>query len=940
MFGQVLTYQDKINSATVPATNTLVNQYDANGNLTATTDALGNVTTITYPTTNNKGLPDKVKDARLNETKLKWFSTGLLEEIEDANLKKTNFTYDVRGRIKTVTNALAHTTTYNYFDDTQRKVEMIYPNADKIIYKYDIRRLLESVTDERGKVTGYTFDNAYRLTKITDALGHSREVGYDLMSNVLWSKDGLNNQTDYVYDDFNRLKEMIYPAAESGATRLKEKFQYDKVGRLEKLTDTANRETNYVYTDAQRTVTVTNAENETTQTKYNARMQAIEVKDALNQIYTFTYNPFGQVLTQTRAGATMSYEYDEVGNRDKRIDYAGRETTYEYDTLNRLEQINYLSVGNPVPLQTAVYNYDDISRLTSATNESGTINFGYDNRNRMTSTTDVFGHLINYEYDRTSTVNQERLKFDGAMYTSYNFDNANRLQNIVNSSDSTTISFGYDNADRLTSRTFPNGVSTTYGYDNMSRLKRITDTGAIGTLFDRQYGYNSASQISQITEPTLTKTIGYDNVNRLTSVTASNSQNESYNFDDVGNRLSSHKSSTYNYQPFNKVIATNSAIYNYDANGNMTMKAEGTNFWRYGFDYENRLVSASTRKTTVRYRYDALGRRVQRFTVGGKENTKFIYDGQDVLADDNSGTLTKYINGQGIDNKLRQTTGANTQYFLSDHLGSTNGLTDSSRNLTASTSYDAFGNATNANFPSRYQFTGREYDNFTGLHYYRARFYDGNLGRFISEDPIGFRGGDVNLYGYVGNNPINYSDPSGLFPSIKPFDRHQEIGKRALSGLATPQQIESINWSNGDFDLRTQDPIYAPYHAMRRPGQTIDDAREEANDFIRRKICLAREYASKGWNTLAMHELGKAIHTLQDAHSPAHSDFQEAWASDPLSNILNYPGHLINETFFPGKENLVAAEESTRKAWGYFAGNPMPKNFLPSPPLPIISPVK
>lgn len=627
-FGQVLTYQDKINSAMVPATNTLVNQYDANGNLTTTTDALGNVTTITYPTTNNKGLPDKVKDARLNETKLKWFSTGLLEEIEDANLKKTNFTYDVRGRIKTVTNALNHVTTYNYFDDTQRKVEMIYPNADKITYKYDIRRLLESVTDERGKLTNYTFDNAYRLTKITDALGHAREVGYDLMSNVLWSKDGLNNQTDYVYDDFNRLKEIIYPAAESGATRLKEKFQYDKVGRLEKLTDTANRETVYNYDDAQRTISVVNAENETTQTKYNARMQMIEVKDALNQIYTFTYNPFGQVLTQTRAGGTMSYEYDEVGNRDKRTDYAGRETTYEYDALNRLEQINYLAgTNNPVPIETAVYNYDDISRLTSATNEAGTINFGYDNRNRMTSTTDVFGHLINYEYDRTSTVNQERLKFDGANYASYNFDNANRLTNIVNSADSSQISFIYDNADRLTSRTFPNGVSTTYGYDNMSRLKSIKDINPSGTLFDRQYGYNSASQINQITEPTLTKIIGYDNVNRLTSVTASNSQNESYNFDDVGNRLSSHKSSTYNYQPFNKVISTNSATYNYDANGNMTMKAEGTNFWRYGFDYENRLVSASTRKTTVRYRYDALGRRVQRFTVGGSETIVFAVAG-------------------------------------------------------------------------------------------------------------------------------------------------------------------------------------------------------------------------------------------------------------------------------------------------------------------------
>lgn len=124
--------------------------------------------------------------------------------------------------------------------------------------------------------------------------------------------------------------------------------------------------------------------------------------------------------------------------------------------------------------------------------------------------------------------------------------------------------------------------------------------------------------------------------------------------------------------------------------------------------------------------------------------------------------LTKYLNGAGIDNKLRMQTGGDVKYFLTDHLGSTNGLANSSGSLTASTAYDSFGNATTANFPTRYQFTGREFDNLSGLYYYRARFYDANLGRFISEDPIGFPGGDVNPYGYVWNNPQNFTDPMGL----------------------------------------------------------------------------------------------------------------------------------------------------------------------------------
>ena len=163
------------------------------------------------------------------------------------------------------------------------------------------------------------------------------------------------------------------------------------------------------------------------------------------------------------------------------------------------------------------------------------------------------------------------------------------------------------------------------------------------------------------------------------------------------------------------------------------------------WDHENRLTEAAARRDKVRYKYDALGRRVRRFLVGNREHTRFTYDGHDVLVDDDFGTLTKYLNGPGIDNKLRATTGSTTSYFLADHLGSTNGFADSSGALTASNAYDSFGNPSNTSFPSRYQFTGREYDSFAKLQFSRARFYDPNLGRFMSEDPIGFAGGDVNL---------------------------------------------------------------------------------------------------------------------------------------------------------------------------------------------------
>jgi YD repeat-containing protein len=174
-------------------------------------------------------------------------------------------------------------------------------------------------------------------------------------------------------------------------------------------------------------------------------------------------------------------------------------------------------------------------------------------------------------------------------------------------SDTTNITFGYDNANRLTTRTYPNAVNTTYDYDGMSRLTRLKDASSTATLFDRQLSYNQANQISQIAEPTQTRTFNYDLVDRLTSMT-SGAANESYAFDAVGNRTSSSRSSSYTYQPNNKLASTTSASYNYDANGNLVSKAEGANFWRFSWDYENRLTTASTRKQTIRYIYDALGR--------------------------------------------------------------------------------------------------------------------------------------------------------------------------------------------------------------------------------------------------------------------------------------------------------------------------------------------
>jgi RHS repeat-associated protein len=195
----------------------------------------------------------------------------------------------------------------------------------------------------------------------------------------------------------------------------------------------------------------------------------------------------------------------------------------------------------------------------------------------------------------------------------------------------------------------------------------------------------------------------------------------------------------------------------------MISKTDASGTTQYAWDFENRLTQMVTPSSgSATYKYDALGRRIQRTPSSGV-STNFVYDGQDVVKDINSdGTTVEYLNGPGIDNKIRQkgSSSSTTYYFSQDHLGSTTALTGTTGKLVERITYDAYGNSAGST-RTRHGYTGRERDPLTGLLYYRARFYDPQLGRFISEDPIALEGG-LNPYAYVLNNPLNLTDALGL----------------------------------------------------------------------------------------------------------------------------------------------------------------------------------
>jgi RHS repeat-associated protein len=365
------------------------------------------------------------------------------------------------------------------------------------------------------------------------------------------------------------------------------------------------------------------------------------------------------------------------------------------------------------------------------------------------------------------------LSLNTATVATYRYDAVNRLTKILDSA-SAAFTFDYDATSKLTQQKAPNNVKASYQYDGLDRLTRMISTKGTTTVADFQYQFNDANNIAQMIDPAGTNSYGYDAVDRLTSATHSSVANESYAYDSVGNRTSSQLSSSYSYQPFNRLANTSTANYSYDANGNLTSKTDSSGTTQFAWDFENRLKQVTKANgNIVTYKYDALGRRIERNAnlvspLPLMTTARFIYDGADVIRDiDGSGVTTAdYVNGPGIDNKLRQTTATAALYFVQDHVGSTRVLTNATGNAVADLTYDSFGNSA-GNTLTRYTYTGREFDSDTGLYYYRARWYDPQVGRFISEDPIGFDGDDENFYAYVGGDPLNNDDPSGLKPKRK-----------------------------------------------------------------------------------------------------------------------------------------------------------------------------
>ena len=414
-----------------------------------------------------------------------------------------------------------------------------------------------------------------------------------------------------------------------------------------------------------------------------------------------------------------------------------------------------------------------------------------------------------YEYDKNG--NRVSLKAglkgeDEESYftNSYTYDEENQLTRLR--SPAGDFDFEYDDLSRITKMTYPNNMTTEMSFEGDFRLSKVEHIKQ-GSLFNQvqslfKYDYDNNDNKTQMKTFRRTLPINetlnytYDRKDQLLTATSPllNQADESFTYDIVGNLLRKQgqsKDSTYNEN--NQLIDDGVYTYLYDTWNYLFRKKHKVTgeITRYYWDPKHQLIAVAQRRSEraiphklTTYEYDALGRRIEK-NINGKI-TRYVYDNEDILMEfDGENAFQKYyVHGMGIDDPLAMVvdnkdtrddlTDLRAYYYHKDGMNSITSLTDENGNEKEKYIYNAFGKMTiyderdnkieASQLGNPYSFTGREHDSETGLHYHRARYYDPDLARWISEDPIEFNGGDLNLYRYVMNNPVNYFDPDGYKP--------------------------------------------------------------------------------------------------------------------------------------------------------------------------------
>jgi RHS repeat-associated protein len=723
-----------LTSITNPEGNTRQIYYDSDGYITSETDFKGNTTT--YERDGFGRVTRKEDPLGLAET---WVYDARGNVLEYGDTRFNSEANNYAGKIKY---------TYNGQGDlTEKRWVSKYFNTPDVVnsYKYDGEsRLIES-SDPNGNTVKFTRDALGRLVETTDAEGNVTKSKFDENGNLIEATDALNNISKASFDEMDQVE------STTDALNNQQSFTYNLLGQIEETTNALAQLWKNTYDDLSRLVSITHPSDADTpliaKQTFDKDNNTVNVITPSDDTRTLVLNDNAQVSTETTAdNVQQQYSYNENGLITSSINGRGQETTLEYDDGSRL-----ISVMDEI--STISYQYDENHNIASTTENDITISRLFDKFNRVGQYKQNSENLqgLNYLIDDVGNVEQLQYTNNNAntnLPIKYTYDKLNRVKTVsaLNQED-ILAEYEYDNNHNVTKIIRGNGTVLVNTYDELNRLKSSTDITADGSVILQQsYTYNA---ISQLTEETVTP----DSVPPI--------------------GLLAEQVMTYTAD--NRIATKGSETFDFDDDGNTLNIGE----LALSFNVRNQLESAGEHQ----YAYNAEGMRVSQIVI--KDNTEQVI--KYALLPDYLGL--PQIAWQSINDEeyqffvysphgliaQRNSNGNEEYYFHYDYRGSVVAITDNDGEVIARYGYTPFGQKyaaegfeeTNKAVSTPFGYNGRDgvITDANGLLYMRARYYSPELRRFVSKDPL--RGelsdlGSLNRYAYVGGDPVNFIDPSGL----------------------------------------------------------------------------------------------------------------------------------------------------------------------------------